>query len=150
MRKSRLNKSKQDKLLEYFVLGSSTARVAASLAGVNKNTASYYFHRLREVIFICTEQMTWEYFKGDIEVDESYFVGKRKWKHDCGASGKIPVFGLLKRGGKGFTKIIGDAKLETLLPIICEKVVPDSIVYTDAFRSYNMLDVSEVQALPHH
>ena len=38
MRKSRLSKYKQDKLLELFVAG-ATARTAASLAGVNKTTA---------------------------------------------------------------------------------------------------------------
>ena len=142
MRKSRLSKAKQDKLLEYFILG-STARVAASLVGVNKNTASYYFHRLRELVFLSAEKMADEHFKGEIEVDESYFGGIRKGKRGRGAAGKIPVFGLLKRGGKVFTKIISDAKSETLLPIIREKVIPDSIVYTDAFRSYNVLDVSE-------
>ena len=31
----------------------------------------------------------------------------------------------------------------TLLPIIRERVKPDSFVYTDAFQSYNALDVSE-------
>ena len=31
----------------------------------------------------------------------------------------------------------------TLLPIIREKVKPDSIVYTDTFRGYDVLDVSE-------
>ena len=83
-------------------------------------------------------------------MDKSYFGGVRKGRHGRGASGKIPVFGLLKRDSKVFTKkIIGDSKLETLLPIICEKVVPDSIVYTDVFRSYHVLDVFEVQALPH-
>ena len=142
MRKSRLSKLKQDKLLEHFVSG-STARVAASLVDVNKNTASYYFHRLRELIFAYTEKMAGEYFKGEIEVDESYFGGVRKGKRGRGAAGKIPVFGLLKRGGKVFTKVIANVKSETLLPIIREKVVPDSIVYTDTFRSYNVLDVSE-------
>lgn len=34
-------------------------------------------------------------------------------------------------------------KTETLIPIIRRKVVPDSIVYTDSYRSYNVLDVSE-------
>lgn len=29
------------------------------------------------------------------------------------------------------------------MPIMREKIVPDSIVYTDTFRSYNALDVSE-------
>jgi transposase len=55
----------------------------------------------------------------------------------------VAVFGLLKRGGKVFTAIIPNAKTETLLPIIKEKVKPDSIVYTDTWRSYNALDVSD-------
>jgi len=39
--------------------------------------------------------------------------------------------------------VIPDAKSKTLVPIIQEKVLPDSIVYSDAFHSYNVLDVSE-------
>ncbi|APC96507.1 putative transposase [Francisella frigiditurris] len=39
-------------------------------------------------------------FAGEIEVDESYFGGARKGKRGRGASGKIPVFGLLKRNGR--------------------------------------------------
>ena len=64
-----------------------------------------------------------------------------------GDAGKVAVFGLLKRGGKVYTAIIPNAKTETLLPIIHEKVKPDSIVYTDTFRSYNALDVSEFHHL---
>ena len=33
-------------------------------------------------------------FGGEIEVDESYFGGKRKGKRGRGAAGKVPVFGL--------------------------------------------------------
>ena len=39
-------------------------------------------------------------FGGEIEVDESYFGGRRKGQRGRSAGGKIPVFGLLKRGGK--------------------------------------------------
>ena len=39
--------------------------------------------------------------------------------------------------------VIPNAKSDTRLPIIRQKVKPDSIVYTDTFRSYNALDVSE-------
>ncbi|MEJ6553393.1 IS1595 family transposase, partial [Psychrobacter pacificensis] len=42
MRKSKLSWYKQSRLIELFVAG-STARTAASLVGVNKTTASYYF-----------------------------------------------------------------------------------------------------------
>ena len=74
-------------------------------------------------------------FGGEIEVDESYFGGKRKGKRGRGAAGKIPVFGLLKRGGKVYTKIIPDASSATLMPIIKRKVVPDSIVYSDGWKA---------------
>ena len=37
-------------------------------------------------------------FGEEIEVDESYFGGRRKGRRGRGAGGKILVFGLLKRG----------------------------------------------------
>ena len=142
MRKSRLSYAKQGRLLEHFVAG-TTARCAASLVGVNFKTACYYFHRLREIIAWQLELESDEVFAGEIEVDESYFGGVRKGKRGRGAAGKVPVFGLLKRGGHVYTKIIPDASSATLLPIIERKVVPDSIVYSDCWRGYNVLDVSE-------
>ena len=140
MRKSRLSKDKQQRLLEHFVAG-ATARTAGALVGVNHKTAAYYFRRLREIIYQATEDAA--PFGGEVEVDESYFGGRRKGKRGRGAAGKVPVFGLLKRGGKVFAKVIPNAKSKTLKAIIDKKVVPDSIVYSDTFRSYNVLDVSE-------
>ena len=140
MRRSRLSSYKQARLVEHFVAG-TTARTTASLVGVNKSTAAYYFHRLRELICAAIDDQT--PFHGEIEVDESYFGGKRKGKRGRGAAGKVPVFGILKRGGKVYTKVIPDARTDTLMDIMQHKIVPDSIVYTDAWRSYNALDVSE-------
>ena len=142
MRKSRLNKAKQIRLVEYFVAG-TTARCAAALVGVNQKTAVYYFHRLREIIAHHLEEDADAVLSGEIEVDESYFGGRRKGKRGRGAAGKVPVFGLLKRGGKVYTKIIPDASSATLYPIIEKKVVPDSIVYSDSWRGYNVLDISD-------
>ena len=142
MRKSRLSTSKQSRLIEHFVAG-TTARCAAGLIGVNRNTAAYYFQRLREIIVTQLEQDPHEVFAGEIEVDESYFGGTRKGKRGRGSAGKVPVFGLLKRGGKVYTKIIADASGQTLIPTIAQKVIPDSIVYSDCWRGYNALDVSE-------
>jgi transposase len=139
MRRSRLSWSIQQRLIEHFVSG-STARTAASLVGVNKSTAAFYYHRLREIIALESEDASPLF--GQIEVDESYFGGYRKGKRGRGAGGKIPVFGLLKCGGKLYAKIIPDAKGKTLKAIIEDKVVPDSIVYSDTFSSYNVLDVS--------
>ena len=140
MRKSRLSWSKQERLIEHFVAG-ATARTAAALVGVNKTTAAYYFHRLRQLIYDAEEPLT--PFSGEIEVDESYFGGRRKGIRGRGAKGKVPVFGLLKRGGKVYAKVIPDARSATLMPIMQEKILPDSIVYTDSLYSYNVLDVSE-------
>lgn len=140
MRKSRLSQSKQDRLIEHFVAG-TTARCAADRVDVNFKTASYFYHRLREIICLATEEET--PFTGEIEVDESYFGGTRKGKRGRGAAGKVPVFGILKRGGRVYTQVIPDAKSKTLMPIIQERVQPDSIVYTDCWRGYNVLDVSE-------
>ena len=142
MRKSRLSKVIQRRLVEHFVAG-TTARCAAEIIGVNRNTVTYYYQRLREIISQQLELESTDVFNGEIEVDESYFGGTRKGKRGRGAGGKVPVFGLLKRGGRVYTKIISDASGSTLIPIIESKVVPDSIVYSDCWRGYNTLDVSE-------
>ncbi len=49
MRTSRLSWAVPRRLIEHFVSG-STVWTAASLVGVNMNTAALYFHRLREMI----------------------------------------------------------------------------------------------------
>ena len=139
MRKSRISKTKQAKLVEHFVAG-TTARTAARLVRVNKMTAAYYYHRLRELIYQAVADAA--PFAGEIEVDESYFGGHRKGKRGRGAAGKIPVFGLLKRGGKVYAVVIANAKATTLLPILKERIVPDSIVYSDSLPSYNALAVA--------
>lgn len=140
MRKSRLSWYKQCKLIELFIAG-STARTAAALVGINKTTAAYYFHRLRLLIDLHSEHL--EMFEGEIEADESYFGGRRKGKRGRGPLGKLPVFGLLKRDGKAYTVQVANTKAATLVPIIKEHVKPDSIVYTDTYRSYDVLDVRE-------
>ena len=140
-RRSRLSASIQADLIKQFVAG-ATARSAADLVGVNRHTATLYFHKLRELIATkLAEQTPW--LSGEIEVDESYFGGSRKGKRGRGAAGKVPVFGLLKRGGKVHAVTIPNAKQNTLLPIIRQTIKPDSIVYTDSFTSYDALDVSE-------
>lgn len=91
MRKSRISKTKQLRLIEHFVAGTTT-RCAASLVGVNKR-----------------------------EVDESYFGGTRKGNRGREAAGTIPVFGLLKRGGCVCTKITPDAFAAAGFPLLSIK-----------------------------
>ena len=123
MRKSRLSAEKQRRLQEYFVAG-LTALCAAKLIGVNKTTAAYYFHRLRMIVSqVVVEEAS---FSGEIEADERYFGGARKGKRGRGAAGKIAVFGLLKRGGKVYARVIPATNGKTLLNILHQRIVPDS------------------------
>lgn len=138
-RKSRLSAQKQSKIIEHFVAG-TTARACSEIVGVQANTTIKFYMNLRKLI--ASKIPSYELY-GEVEADESYFGGVRKGKRGRGAAGKVAVFGLLKRGGKVYTAIIPNAKTETLLPIIQERVKPDSIVYTDTFRSYDALDVSD-------
>lgn len=64
MRKSRLSWYKQNKLIELFVAGVTT-RIVAELVGVNKNTATYYFYRLRLLIYQHCQH--WEMFDGRLK-----------------------------------------------------------------------------------
>ena len=137
IRKSRLTSRQQSKLIEHFVAGGTT-RATAEIVGVQANTAIRFFMRLRQLI---ASKLPSYRLHGEVEADESYFGGVRKGKRGRGAGGKVAV--LLKRGGKVYTAIIPNAKTETLLPTIQEKVEPDSIVYTDTFGAYNALDVSD-------
>jgi transposase len=138
-RRSRMSGRQQGKLLEHFVAG-TTARAAALLIGVQANTAIYFYQRVRQLI--ASKLPSYE-LSGEVEADECYFGGVRKGKRGRAAAGKVPVFGLLKRGGHVVAAIIPNAKSKTLMPIIRERVRPDSIVYTDSFRAYDTLDVSE-------
>jgi hypothetical protein len=48
--------------------------------------------------------------RGEVEIDDSYFGGRRKGKRGRGAAGKVPVFGILKRGGRVYTKMLGSVR----------------------------------------
>ena len=137
----KLSRYEQLRLMEHFVAG-TPARTAADLVGVHRNSAIRFFHKLRAKIAIKQQNRSAQ-FCGEIEVDESYFGGVRKGKRGRGAAGKTIVFGLLKRGGKVYTVPVADVKQKTLIPVIRQKITPDSIVYTDGHTAYNALDVSE-------
>ena len=77
MRKSRLSHDKQELLIEHFV-SSSTSLTAARLRGVNRKTSSSFFLRLREIIALELEVESEAMFGGEVEVDKSYFGGRRK------------------------------------------------------------------------
>lgn len=143
MRKSRLSRTKQNKLVEHFVAGTS-ARFASGLLGVNRNTTSYYYHRLREIIAVNITVGDPGILIDGIEVYESHFGCLRMGIRVRGAAGMIPVFRILYRDGKVYTKILSDdSEASTLIPTMQEKVIPEGFMHSDRLRGYNLLDASE-------
>ena len=142
LNRCKLTRKQQSRLVEFFVL-EVTARSAASVLGIQPNTAALYYRKLRQLIVEQLAMVEHEVFDGAVELDESYFGGVRKGRRGRGAAGKVVVFGLLKRGGKVYAKVVDNARTATLMPVIQRKVAPDSVVYTDSFSSYDALDVSQ-------
>ena len=139
----KLKKKVQKELLRFFVL-EVTARSAADILGIHPNSAALFYRKIRTVRLsaIIWPWLPMKVFEGSVELDESYFGGRRKGRRGRGAAGKVVVFGILKRNGRVYTVVVDNAKSETLLPVIKKKIMPDSIVYTDSLSSYDKLDVS--------
>src|SRR3972149_3564248 len=77
---------------------------------------------------------------GEVEVDESYFGARRvRGKRGRGARGKTPVVGLLKRQGQVYTQVVKNCTKEQLIPILRGKILGNTTVYTDGWKSYDGL-----------
>ena len=88
--RSRISEAKFRHLVRCFALDLD-ARQASALTGLNRNKVNRYYLLIRQRIAeLCERESP---FSGEIEVDESYFGGKRiKGKRGRGAFGKTPVF----------------------------------------------------------
>ena len=135
--RSKISESKIRQLLKHFALDLDAQRIAV-LCNLNRNTVNRYLNMIRIRIAEFCEQNS--PFRGEIEVDESYFGARRqKGKRGRGAYGKTPVFGILQRGGKVYTEIVPNCAKATLQAIIRGKVSPESIIHSDQWRGYNGL-----------
>ena len=123
--------------IKLFELDTSV-REAAHQLGLSYNTVYDLFDLFRQSI-VRTDSDTAFTLSGEIEMDESYFGGRRKGNRGRGAVGKIPVFGILERGGKVRVEVVQNVTGETLLTMAIKKVKRGSLIYTDKFRSYNGL-----------
>jgi len=131
LRRSRLSGQQTRRLLEHFVAG-TPARTAAELVEVNRNTATHFYHRLREVIAARLAYAGESAGIGEVEVHESYVGSPRKGLKGRTLEGNAPVIGLLTRGGKIHTIMVPNMREDTLLPILRTRINPDALVYTSA------------------
>jgi transposase len=136
IKNSKLANRQLNELVKYFDL-EVPARHAAKVMGINRHSAKRVYHVIRRCL--ARECELHSPLGGEVECDESYFGGRRKGPRGRGAAGTVPVFGLLKRNGKVYTRIVEDVSRKTLRQIIRTKVVPESVIYTDSFRSYDGL-----------
>lgn len=77
---------------------------------------------------------------GKVEADETYIGGRRRGtrRGRPGAdSHKVPVFGMVQRGGNVVARTVPNAKAATLLPHMVERVLPKTTIFTDELSSYN-------------
>ena len=136
--RSRISEKKFREILRLFCLDIEASKVAA-IAGISRPTINKLFDKFRELIALECERCS-PLKRGEIELDESYFGAKRvRGKRGRGAKGKIPVFGMLKRGGSVYTQIVKNCSMNEIMPIIMQQADLDAVVYTDGFKSYDGL-----------
>lgn len=136
-KRSKIRESKFREILKYFAMDFSASQTA-DLTEISRRSISNVYQKLRNRIYEMTRQEG--RLEGEVEVDESYFGARRvRGKRGRGAKGKVPVFGLLKRGGKVYTKIVEKCGKADLMPIIKGKILEESTVYTDGWKSYDGL-----------
>ena len=85
----------QKELLHFFVL-QVTARSAADSLGIQSNSAILFYRKIRMVISHYLVLVADEVFEGPVELDKSYFGGRRKGRCGRGVAGKVVVFGILR------------------------------------------------------
>ena len=115
-----------------------SARKIAQQTGLSYPTVLKAVNMIRAAI-VATSSDASDLLGGVVEMDESYFGGRRKGKRGRGAAGKVPVFGILERNGVVKVEAVKDVKARTLLDLTVKTVRRGSIVYTDKFRGYDSL-----------
>lgn len=124
-------------ILQGFYQLQPAYRLASDL-GLDAKVVSRVYQRLREALFHLCE-LEGGKLKGEIELDEAYFGGRRKGKRGRGAAGKSVVFGLLEREGRVYTKVVESVSAEVLMNHIRARTRKGPVYYTDAFRGYRSL-----------
>lgn len=133
-----LRKLRRDLRILYFFYLELSARKAAREFKLTYRTVHDRYIFFRQMI---ADHLDKEFTRlsGKLELDETYFGGRRKGKRGRGAYNKAIVFGILERNGKVYTKVVPNVNAKTLMGEIRGKSVKGSVFYTDCFKSYKSL-----------
>ena len=114
-----------------------TAFAVSDSTGISRITINKLYAVFRKRILSVINN---DPLNNEVEIDESYFGARRvRGKRGRGAKGKTPVVGLLKRKGRVYTQIIPNCSRRELMPIIKGKILTNTTIYTDGWRSYDSL-----------
>ena len=124
-------------MLKYFC-ADLTAAQAAELAALERKTALRLFRLFRErMAALAADECP---FAGEVEIDESYFGATRvRGRRGRGAGRKMPVFGILERGGRVHTQIVRNCSKSTLQAIIKGRIDLSAHIHSDGWRAYDGL-----------
>ena len=133
-----LRKLRRDLRILYFFYLELSARKAARECKLTYGAVHDRYMFFRQMI---ADHLGREFTRlsGKLELDETYFGGRRKGKRGRGAYNKAIVFGILERNGKVYTAVVPNIKAKTLMSEIRGKSVKGSVFYTDCFKSYKSL-----------
>ena len=121
--------------------------------GIKQDTAWHLQHRIRSAFLREVDSEC----KGPVEVDEAYFGGLEKNKHEHkklkagrGTVGKSTVVGMKDRGtGQVKAQVVKDNRGPTLQQFVCDHVKEGAAVYTDEARAYKGLVSFDHAAVNH-
>jgi len=106
-RRSHLSEAKFRRVVPYFAHDLPTSKIAEPNDARRPTIKQFLFKLRTRIAHLCDVSSP---FSGEVEVDESYFGGRRVCgKKGYGAGGKMIVFGILERHGKIHTEIIPNA-----------------------------------------
>lgn len=137
--------------ISQWIIAVGLFKIGVNAIGLQWAIGCHYRSARRALISIrkaVSQDPLLQQLSGEIEVDETYYGGRRKGKRGRGAKGKTVVLGFKERGGKVKTIVIPNVKERTLTRAINRYVKPGSTVYTDGLPSYKDIDYKRYQHLP--
>jgi transposase len=134
--RSHISEKKFRQILKFFCKD-YTAFAVSDITGISRVTINKLYAIFRKRILKISDQRLLD---TEVEIDESYFGARRvRGKRGRGAKGKTPIVGLLKRKGKVYTQVIPNCSRSELMPIIKGRILTDTTIYTDGWKSYDGL-----------